>query len=102
LTLDVSNSHAQANAVDQVHALRETLAAYRGGGLSVQLMYCRPGATGRLLLGEDWRVQPTDELLKRLRHLLGAEMVQVSYQRFVPPRLLARASEQPPRLAVVG
>jgi len=35
----------------------------------------------RLLMGKEWRVRPTDELLKRLRQLLSTDAVRVSYER---------------------
>jgi len=93
LTLDCADPRGHARARDRVQALRETLSTYRGGSLAVHLIYRRPGASGRLVLGDDWRIQPADELLKRLRHLLGMEAVEVSYQRFIPPRMQGRASE---------
>jgi hypothetical protein len=42
-----------------------------------------------------------DELLKRLRHLLGADAVKVSYQRFEPPRVKGAGGPHPPKLRVV-
>jgi DNA polymerase-3 subunit alpha len=103
LRLDLGDPRAHAGGVDLIRSLREILADFRGGALPVHVDYRQAAGRGRLLLGEDWRVQPADELLKRLRHLLGSRAVQVSYQRFVPPRVEAvRASGDPPRLAVVG
>jgi len=32
-------------------------------------------------MGKEWRVRPTDELLKRLRQLLSTDAVRVSYER---------------------
>ena len=81
LTLDGTDAAAVGDRVD---ALRETLAAYRGS-LAVHILYRCPGASGRLVLGEAWRVRPEEVLLKRLRQLPGLTGVQVSYQRFQPP-----------------
>jgi hypothetical protein len=44
--------------------------------------YRSPQGQARFLLGDDWHIQPLDELIKRLRHLLGQEAVQVAYGRF--------------------
>jgi DNA polymerase-3 subunit alpha len=102
LQLDLFDPGAHARGVDLVQSVREILSDFRGGGLAVHVDYRQPAGRGRLLLGEDWRVRPADDLLKRLRHLLGTGGVEVSYQRFVPPRVQGvRASGDPPRLAVV-
>ena len=36
-------------------------------------------AEGKVLLGPDWRVNPTDDLLKLLRHEFGEEQVALNY-----------------------
>jgi DNA polymerase-3 subunit alpha len=100
IEIDLSDPKDHATGGVLVESLREILSAFRGGAMAVQVVYRRPGARARLVLGEDWRVQPTDELLKRLRHFLGADSVHVSYQRFVPPRVVVLESSQSPRLAV--
>jgi DNA polymerase-3 subunit alpha len=101
LDLDLSDPKAHAGGAALAHGLRDLLAGYRGGRLPVHLAYRCPGAGARLVLDEAWRVQPSDELLRRLRQLLGPESVHVSYERFVPPREPAPARERPPRLALV-
>lgn len=68
--------------------------------MPVQVEYIRPGARGRLRLGPAWRVQPRDELLKRLRQMLVPDVVQVIYGG---PAASARSREvqrPAPRLAV--
>ncbi|MGD8514284.1 MAG: OB-fold nucleic acid binding domain-containing protein, partial [Granulosicoccaceae bacterium] len=62
-----------------VHTLREVLAPYRDGHCPVAVDYDRGDASARLLLGEDWYVHPTDELLHRLRELVGEQGVQIQY-----------------------
>ncbi len=79
LTLDLGTPQAQAHATERLDQLEEILGAFRGGNLLVQIDYIRPGSRGRLRLGTAWRVQPRDELLKRLRQLLGPDHVQVVY-----------------------
>jgi DNA polymerase-3 subunit alpha len=100
LVLDLSGERA-ADAARITEALTATLDAYRGPGLAVLLDTVRPGARGRLRLGDGWRVQPSDELLKRLRQILGPDAVQVIYGGLA---LRARAPEperERPRLALV-
>ncbi|HIP53636.1 MAG TPA: DNA polymerase III subunit alpha, partial [Chromatiales bacterium] len=60
---------------------RETLAPFQGGGCRVVLDYWRGDARGRVVLGEEWRVQPMDGLLRRLARLLGEGAVKVEYGR---------------------
>ncbi len=81
LILDLSSPAAYAQGAARIGALADTLAAFRDGKLPVRLDYRRPGAAGELILGADWRIQPAEDLLKRLRTLLGAEAVTVSYAR---------------------
>ncbi|MBK1719661.1 DNA polymerase III subunit alpha [Thiocystis violacea] len=93
LILDLSEPVRYAQGIARVEALRKALATYRDGDLPVRLTYRRPGAVGELVLSQSWRVQPADALLKRLRQLLGAESVKVSYER---PALPAPRPETPP------
>ncbi len=101
LTLDLSTALAQARAGQVCDALEAALSAYRGGNLPVQVEYIRPGARGRLRLGQAWRVQPRDEFLKRLRQILGAEAVQVVYGGPASALRPQEAPRPPPRLALV-
>nr|WP_242464319.1 DNA polymerase III subunit alpha [Thiococcus pfennigii] len=87
LTLDLSDPAEHRRGDARLAELREALAAFRGEGLAVCLDYRCPGARGRFILGRDWRVMPSDALLKRLRQLLGPDRVRVSYERLpgLPP-----------------
>src|SRR5690606_5969447 len=51
----------------------------RNGRCPLVIRYQRAGAKARLRLPEEWAVQPTDELLARLRERYGAERVALSY-----------------------
>ncbi len=59
--------------------LAEALRPFVPGRTRVCLDYARSDAEARLALGDAWRVRPTEELLKRLRGLVGAEGVRVEY-----------------------
>jgi DNA polymerase-3 subunit alpha len=100
LVLDLSDPGAHAEGLARIEALRAALAAFRDGDLPVRLRYRRPGVVGDLVLGDAWRIEPTDALLKRLRQLLGADGVRVVYER--SPLPMAPADTQRPRLAAVG
>jgi DNA polymerase-3 subunit alpha len=102
--LDRTVAAAHAAGIERVRALQEALEPHRGeGGLPIRVHYRRPGAEGRLRLGDTWRVDPSDALLKRLRHLLGGDdKVEVIYQRELQLRPSTPAAAGPPRLAVVS
>jgi DNA polymerase-3 subunit alpha len=101
LALDRGEMAEQTRGRALVAELRGILAAFSGRGLRVRIDYRRPGARGQLVLGGAWRVQPTDELLKRLRYLLGAEAVEVSYERLPAPIPVPAEQARRPKLAVV-
>ncbi len=82
LNLDLGAAKRHKKGTEILQQLREILTLYRGGHLTIQMEYRSPQGQARFLLGDDWRVQPTDELIKRLRQLLGQEAVKVAYGRF--------------------
>ncbi len=65
--------------------LVQILNTYRDGNCRLQLSYQGPGARGTMVLGDEWRVQPTDELLRRLEKFLGPGNLEVVYTRPVNP-----------------
>jgi DNA polymerase-3 subunit alpha len=72
---------------DLVGRLRSSLEPHRGpGGIGCPVaILCQSvredgqGARGRVTLGPDWRVNPSDDLLKGLRREFGEERVSLSY-----------------------
>jgi len=62
-----------------IDTLEKILSPYKNGQCPVCLDYQRSDASTRLLLGEEWRIRPTDELLYDLRKLLGNEQVKLIY-----------------------
>ncbi len=60
-------------------ALEQALGPYRTGPCEVWIDYHGRGARARMPLGEAWRVRPTEELLARLRALVGEDAVRVVY-----------------------
>ncbi|WPL17753.1 DNA polymerase III subunit alpha [Thiorhodovibrio winogradskyi] len=81
LTIDLAEPERHHQGQNLINALIDILQQFRGTGLAVRVHYRRPGATGELRLGEDWRVSPSDTLIKRLRQLLGAGGVEIVYER---------------------
>ena len=62
-----------------IGSLEELLIPFREGGCPVCLDYMNAGGIARIELGESWRVKPTDELLHRLRNLIGDDSVVMEY-----------------------
>jgi DNA polymerase-3 subunit alpha len=101
LLLDLRDPSKHARGRTLVAELRNILAAFAGRGLPVRIDFFRPGARGQLVLGNAWRAQPSDELLKRLRHLLGPEAVRISYERSLTSVSTSEPQTPLPKLAVV-
>ena len=64
---------AEAACNGLVSTLREILEPYRSGRTPVCVDYRGDGACGRIRLGEQWQVRPSEDLLARLREALGDE-----------------------------
>jgi DNA polymerase-3 subunit alpha len=60
-------------------ALQAVLEPFREGPTPIAITYRNATAMGRIRLGEHWQVQPTDELLHRLKELAGEDAVRVWY-----------------------
>lgn len=60
-------------------ALQEVLQPFCDGTTPVSITYRNATAIGRIRLGEHWQVQPTDELLHRLKELAGDDAVRIWY-----------------------
>lgn len=63
-----------------VKSLASLLTPFREGGCPVGIHYRGASAEACMMLGEQWQVHPTDELLHRLRELAGDKQVQVVYK----------------------
>ncbi|MCG5512685.1 DNA polymerase III subunit alpha [Ectothiorhodospira shaposhnikovii] len=63
-----------------VEALQESLTPFRDGPCPVFVNYSNGRARARFRLGDAWQLRPTEELVQRLRGLLGEEAVQIHYR----------------------
>ena len=71
---------AEHDAPGFVARLMAVLEPFKGGGCPVGISYTSGVAKANLLLGDEWRIHPTDELVARLKTLLGSEAVEVRYR----------------------
>jgi DNA polymerase-3 subunit alpha len=62
-----------------ITALEQALRPSRGGRCAVAIRYAGADARADLLLGEEWAVRPTHELVERLRQVVGRDGVELVY-----------------------
>jgi DNA polymerase-3 subunit alpha len=62
-----------------VNDFHNSLNDYKDGSCPVVLDYAHPKAAGQFTLGEQWRVQPKDELITRLKEQFGSTNVNLDY-----------------------
>ena len=77
LVIGISESKLHTEFINDLSA---TLSPFKQGDTPVAIEYKRGDATGRLYLGNNWRVRPAQELLNRLRELDTPDRVEVGYQ----------------------
>ena len=62
-----------------VSDFQSSLNDYKDGSCPVVLDYAHPTATGQFTLGQQWLVQPKDELITRLKEQFGSSNVNLDY-----------------------
>jgi len=60
--------------------MAEILAPYQAGNCAVYVDYHAVAGRAKLMLGSDWRVRPSDELLQSLRDQFGRNAVHLHYR----------------------
>jgi DNA polymerase III subunit alpha len=63
-----------------IGSLDDAIQPYRGGRCQVEINYNAQTASANIVLGDGWRVYPTDELVKRLKQLPGMAGVEIKYR----------------------
>jgi DNA polymerase-3 subunit alpha len=66
-------------APDILNTLQGILKTYLGGTCGIRLRMVRPDSHGILEFGNEWRITPTDELLRRLDRVFANTGVEVIY-----------------------
>ena len=77
LNRSTANGSWSDNAI--INQLTEVLQTYREGHCPVNIEYSNGSDVSQFLLGEEWNVIPTDDLLIRLDKTFGAEQIEVMY-----------------------
>nr|WP_254774599.1 hypothetical protein [Marinobacter sp. AC-23] len=76
MKLNLQADQLQNGLLDKIDS---TLRPFRCEGSPVWIEYSSPEASTRIELGEAWRVQPDDNLLLELKHLVGDQCVELVY-----------------------
>jgi DNA polymerase-3 subunit alpha len=61
--------------------IKEALLTSGRGECPVTVDYFQSKGSARVALGDQWRVNPSDDLLERLRGAVGGEHVEIVYER---------------------
>jgi DNA polymerase-3 subunit alpha len=69
----------RCNGASSGAKLKELLGPYRSGSLPVKIEYYNKGASCEILLGDDWRVSLSDDLIRSLEEWVKPENVQIVY-----------------------
>ncbi len=78
ILLDTSQLNGALNP-DLLNTIQSILKTYKGGTCGVRMRMVRADALGILEFGDDWRITPTDELLRRLERVFDNAGVEVIY-----------------------
>jgi len=62
-----------------IAALEQALRPSRGGRCAVAIRYAGQDAAAHVVLGEEWRVKPSQDLIERLGQILGRDGVELVY-----------------------
>lgn len=76
--LDTTGLNGAVNP-ELLNKVQAVLNTYRGGNCSVLLRMVRADSHGIIEFGDDWKVNPTDELLRRLERLFDTDAVEMIY-----------------------
>ena len=80
LVINWSSSENEPTNSEFFNKLNETLSPYKGGNCPIGINYTSNKAKASLQLGDAWRVHPTDDLVSRLRWLLGTDNIEIRYK----------------------
>lgn len=73
--------HLQATAdlMAVLPLLQSALSPYKGGNTDIFIEYYHQDVKGRLQLGQEWRVYPSDELVQSVGKIIGEQNVEMLY-----------------------
>ncbi len=79
IKLDRSKANGSWSDVNINQQLQEVLQAYREGSCPINIEYNSGTDISQFVLGEEWNVVPSDELLTRLDKVFGQDQIEIMY-----------------------
>ena len=76
IVIGISEEQLREQGADRLQRLLEP---FRQGACPLRIHYQHCLAEGEIVLGDDWRVQPDDELLHQLRETFGFDKISLQY-----------------------
>ncbi|NOT10354.1 MAG: DNA polymerase III subunit alpha [Methylococcaceae bacterium] len=73
-------THSVSKNSQLLTQLNTVLKPFKGGACLINLSYASENAKATLQMNDEWRVHPTDELITRLKWLLGNDAVDIKYK----------------------
>jgi len=73
------NIRTEMLSPEWLNQFQETLQPWKSGAVPVVINYTKEGAAGRLTLGDEWRVNPSDDLMLALETQLGSSNVKIVF-----------------------
>ncbi|SFJ95688.1 DNA polymerase III subunit alpha [Methylophaga sulfidovorans] len=77
LQINIDNKDKVSQWIEQ---MKNTLTPFKGGALSLELLYQNEQASTVIMLGDDWQVTPSDTLMSQLAMLPESQKVMVRYR----------------------
>jgi DNA polymerase-3 subunit alpha len=74
------NLRSESLTMSSVAKIQDILQPYRGGSCPVHIQVEHADAVATLATGPTWFIEPEDELISTLRHVLGDENISLSFQ----------------------
>ena len=79
INIDKTKANGSWSESEMTRQLGDVLQAYREGQCPVCIQYNSGTELTVMNLGDDWKIQPSEDLLGRLRHLFSEEQVNILY-----------------------
>ena len=77
LQIDVGNEKSLPK--DVVDRIKHSMSPYVGGNCPVHLKFQQNGFAGDFVFGDQWKLEPRDELIHELKQILGSESVSLAF-----------------------
>ena len=79
LKLNVDQKTLAPDFAKELASILTPFKGFDGQGCPVVVEYCRAEASAEVIFGDEWRVQPSDDLMQDLRDRYGSERVNLHY-----------------------